>query len=152
MDFPIIDLLDNDASVAWIERHFHPQGLRCPHCQATHEQARFFRVNRGSGLTVYRCLCCDGIYHLYSGTLFAESQLTPEQVVLLLQGVLQGKSSRQIGRELGLTEKTVRKWRHRLQAQAEKLQPHTPLSDLETESDELFQNAGEKRGRTLRPA
>jgi hypothetical protein len=85
MDFPIIDLLDTDASSAWIERYFHLQGLRCPHCQATREQARFFRVNRGSGLTVYRCLHCDGIYDLYSRTLFADSQLTPEQVVLLLR-------------------------------------------------------------------
>lgn len=151
MDFPIIDLLDTDASTAWIERHFHPQGLKCPHCQALREQARFFRVNRGSGLTVYRCLRCDGIYHLYSGTLFAESQLTPEQVVLLLQGILQGKTSQQLGREIGLTEKTVRKWRHRVQAQAEVLQPDSPLSDVETESDELFQNAGEKRRGTLRP-
>lgn len=152
MDFPIIDLLDMDSSTAWVERHFHPQGLKCPHCQAGRDQARFFRVNRGSGLTVYRCLRCDGIYHLYSGTLFAESQLTPEQVVLLLQGVLQGKSSCQIGREIDLTEKTVRKWRHRLQAQAEHLQPDNPLSDVETESDERFQNAGEKRRGTLRPA
>lgn len=151
MDFPIIDLLDSDASIAWIERHFHPQGLMCPHCQASRNQARFFRVNRGSGLTVYRCLRCDGIYHLYSGTLFAESQLTPEQVVLLLHGVLQGKPSAQLGRELDLTEKTVRKWRHRLQAHAERLQPDSPLTDLETESDELFQNAGEKRRGTLRP-
>ncbi len=153
MDFPIIDLLDTDASATWIERYFHPQGLKCPHCQAPPQQARFFRVNRGSGLTVYRCLRCDGIYHLYSGTLFAESQLTPEQVVVLLQGVLQGKPSAQLGREIGLTEKTVRKWRHRVQAQAERLQPNSSLSDLATESDELFQNAGEKKGRgTLRPA
>jgi transposase-like protein len=145
MDFPIIDLLDSEASTAWIEQHFHPQGLMCPHCQAEREQGRSFRLNRGSGLTVYRCLRCDGIYNLYSGTLFADSQLTPEQVVLLLQGVLQGKSSQQIGREIGLTAKTVRKWRHRLQAQAEALQPQSPLTDLETESDEMFQNAGEKR-------
>jgi hypothetical protein len=101
---------------------------------------------------VYRCLRCAGIYHLYSGTLFAESQLTPEPVVLLLQGVLQGRSSCPIGREIGLTEKTVRKGRHRLQAQAEHLQPATAWSDVETESDELFQNAGEKRAGTLRPA
>jgi hypothetical protein len=151
MDFPIIDLLDTDASTVWVERHFHPQGLKCPHCQAPREQARFFRVNRGSGLTVYRCLCCDGIYNLYSETLFADSQLAPEQVVLLLQGILQGKPSAQLGREIGLTEKTVRKWRHRLQAQAERLQPDSPLPDLESESDELFQNAGEKRHGTLRP-
>jgi hypothetical protein len=64
------------------------------------DQARFFRVKRGSGLTVYRCRRSDGIYHLYSGTLFAESQLTPEQVVLLLQGVLQGECPHWTGNRL----------------------------------------------------
>jgi transposase-like protein len=151
MDFPIIDLLDLDESIAWLEKHFHREGLKCPHCQADHEQARFFRVNRGSGLAVYRCQQCQGIYHLYSGTLFAGSQLAPQQVVLLLQGVLQGKPSKQVARELGLSEKTVLLWRHRLQAQAETLQPPSALPDRAAESDEMFQNAGEKRDRTLRP-
>jgi transposase-like protein len=151
MDFPIIDLLDLDESMAWLEKHFHPKGLKCPHCQAGPEQARFFRVNHGSGLAVYRCQSCQGIYHLYSGTLFAGSQLAPQHVVLLLQGILQGKSSKQLARELGLTEKTVLKWRHRLHAQAERLQPTTPLNDQVTESDEMFQNTGEKRCGTLRP-
>jgi transposase-like protein len=151
MDFPIIDLLDLDESVAWLESHFHPEGLKCPHCQAGQEQARFFRVNHGSGLPVYRCRSCQGIYHLYSGTLFAGSQLAPQHVVLLLQGVLQGKPSKQLARELALTEKTVLLWRHRLQAQAERLQPATALPDRAGESDEMFQNAGEKRGRALRP-
>jgi transposase-like protein len=149
MDFAIIDLLDTEASLEWLEKHFHPDGLRCPHCQAGAEQRRFFRVNHGSGLPVYRCLTCAGMYHLYSGTVFAGGHLPPQQVILLLQGILQGKSSKQLARELRLTEVTVLKWRHRLQAQAERLQPETPLSDAETESDEMFQNAGEKRRRTL---
>jgi hypothetical protein len=42
------------------------------------------------------------VYTLYSGTVFAGSPLTPRHVVLLLQG----KPSRQLARELGLTEKT----------------------------------------------
>ena len=145
MDFPIIDLLDEDQSVAWLEQHLHPHGLRCPHCHARHEAARYFRANRGSGLEVYRCRQCQGIYHLYSGTVFEGSQLTPSQVVLLLRGVLQGHSSAQLARELRLAYKTVLKWRHRLQANAQRLQPDTPLSDRGSESDEMFQNAGEKR-------
>jgi transposase-like protein len=149
MDFSLLDLLDTDACLEWLEQHFHPEGLSCPHCAATHKMARFFRVNHGSGIPVYRCGRCDGIYHLYSGTVFAGCHLPPQQVVLLLEGVLQGKSSKQMARELGLTEKTVLKWRHRLQARAEALQPQTPLPDVETESDEMFQNAGEKRGGTL---
>lgn len=115
MDFPITDLLDEELSVAWLMKHFHPDGLKCPHCQAEHQEARYFRTNVGSGLAVYRCQQCDGIYHLYSGTLFEGSQLTPSQVVLLLRGVVQGQSSAQLSRELDLAYKTVLKWRHRLQ-------------------------------------
>jgi hypothetical protein len=100
-------------------------------------------------VAVYRCQQCDGIYHVYSGTLFEGSQLTPSQPVLLLRGVLQGQSSAQMSRELGLAYKTVLKWRRRLQTNAERLQPDTPLSDGTAESDELFQNAGEKRRGTL---
>ena len=146
MDFPIIDLLDEEQSIAWLQQHFHPHGWHCPHCQARFEQARFFRVNRGSGLEVYRCRCCHGVYTLYSGTVFEGSQLTPTQIVLLLRGVLQGQASAQLARELDLTEKTVLKWRHRLQERAEQVQPQTALPDQVTESDEMFQNAGGKRG------
>ena len=101
---------------------------------------------------MYRCQRCAGVYHLYSGTGLAGSQLTPLHVVLLLQGVLQGKPGNQLAREVGLTEKTVLKWRHRLQAQAERLQPETPWPDRETESDELLQNAGEKGMEHFNPA
>jgi len=145
MDFPITDLLDEDRSVAWLMEHFHPDGLSCPHCQADHSEARYFRSNVRSGLSVYRCTVCDGIYHLYSGTLFDGSQLTPMQVVLLLRGFLKGQSSAQLSRELDLAYKTVLKWRHRFQANAEVMQPDTPISDQASESDEMFQNAGEKR-------
>src|SRR6476661_6002339 len=143
MDFPILTLLDTEASVAWIEQHFHPDGFGCPHCQATLADARLFRTNRGSGLPVYRCRQCQGVYTLYTRTIFERAQLVPVLVVLLLRGVFQAQSSAQLARELALTEKTVLKWRHRLQAQAERIQPPTPLSDLNTESDEMFQNDGE---------
>ncbi len=146
MDFPIIDLLDEELSVAWLMKHFHPDGLKCPHCEADSLEARYFRTNVGSGLSVYRCHHCEGIYHLYSETLFEGCQLTPPQVVLLLRGLLQGQSSAQLSRELALGYKTVLKWRHRVQANAEALQPENAIPDSHSESDELFQNAGEKRG------
>ncbi len=64
--------------------------------------ARFFRINSGSGLPVYRCQQCQGIYNLYSGTVFAGSQLAPVHVVLSLRGVLQGQRSAHLAREIGL--------------------------------------------------
>jgi transposase-like protein len=151
MDFSLLEVMDDEISAEWVKKYFHPQGFGCSHCGARFEQARFFRANSGSGLSVYRCRQCQGIYHLYSGTIFEGSQLSPSQVVLLLRGFVQGQSSEQLARELGMTPKTVLKWRHRVQANAERMQPKTPVPDPETESDEMFQNAGEKRQRTLRP-
>jgi hypothetical protein len=43
--------------------------------------------------------------------------------------VFQGQSRAQLARELEPTEKTVVTWRHRLQAQAERIQPTTPLAE-----------------------
>jgi len=125
MDFPLLTLLDTQASVDWIEQHFHPDGFGCPHCPADLTEARVFRINRGSGLPVYRCRDCQGVYTLYSRTIFEGCHLLPAQVVLLLRGVFQGQASAHLARELELTEKTVLKWRHRLFAQAEAIRPDT---------------------------
>ena len=86
MDFPILDLIDNESATEWLVNHFHPNGLKCPHCQASVEEARPFRQTTASQLTVYRCLSCDGVYNLYSSTVFQQKQFTPAQVVLLPTG------------------------------------------------------------------
>ncbi|NIV94816.1 hypothetical protein GWN42_18995 [candidate division KSB1 bacterium] len=77
--------------------------------------------------------------------MFQQHHLTPMQVVLLMRGVLKGEPSKTLAAELDLNYKTVLTLRHQLQASAERLQPETPLTDDETETDEMFQNAGEKR-------
>lgn len=67
------------------------------------------------------------------------------QTVLLVRGVLKGEPSTTLSVELGINYQTVLNLRHDLQVNAEQLQPETPLLDDETETDEMFQNAGEKR-------
>ena len=145
MDFPIVELLDDDRSGAWLLRHFHPDGLRCPRCGATQSEAYRFRETKRSRLEVWRCKRCAQTYTLYSGTVFAGRHLPPPQVVLLLRGVVQGTSSAQLARELELSRTTVHEIRHQLHANAALLQPNNPLPDERTETDEMFQNAGEKR-------
>ena len=86
MDFPILDLIDNASATEWLLNHFHPDGLKCPHCESGVAEARPFRQTPTSQLTVYRCLVCDGIYNLYSSTVFQQKHLTPAQAVLLLRG------------------------------------------------------------------
>jgi transposase-like protein len=145
MDFPIIDLLDDELSSQWLLKHFHPNGLKCPHCGAALNQAREFRQTKTSQLTVYRCTLCQGIYNLYSRTVFEGRYFRPAQAVLLLRGVTKGQPSAEIAREIGVSRQTVLEVRQELQANAERHQPQTPLSDNQTETDEMFQNAGEKR-------
>src|SRR5918911_3409290 len=127
MIFPITDLLDDKQTEEWLLEHFHPKGLRCPKCAST--RRRFFRYTETSRLTVYRCLECEGIYNLYSGTLFEKKHLSPSQVVLLLRGVAKGGSSMRLAQELGVSRSTVHDLRKELQGNARRLQLEAPLTD-----------------------
>ena len=147
MIFPITELLDDSQSQKWILEHFHPDGLRCPKCNST--RRRFFRKTQTSQLTVYRCLECEGIYNLYSSTVFQKKHLRPSQVVLLLRGVSKGESSMKLAKELSLSRTTVHELRKHLQANAQSLQPDEPLVDEHVETDEMFHNAGRKGERHL---
>ena len=150
MIFPITELLDDHESLVWIEKHVHPQGLRCPDCGATKEEAREFRIHK-RGFVDYRCRACQRAYNLYTGTLFAGSNLEPRRVVLLVRGICKGEPATVLAEELALSRQCVHRWRHRLQANAYKMLSPRRLPDQETETDEMFQNAGEKRRQTLRP-
>jgi transposase-like protein len=150
MIFPITDLLDDGESSRWIARYFHPQGLRCPQCKSGVEQARLFRRSK-RGLADYRCKYCDRVYNLYSGTVFAGCGLSARQAVLLVRGVCKGERSAPLAEELGVCRSTVHLLRHKLQANAYGLLPEGALVDSETETDEMFQNSGEKRPAPRRP-
>ena len=63
----------------------------------------------------------------------------------MVRGVLKGEPATTLAAELDLDYKTVLELRRDLQANAHALQPKTALPDSETETDEMFQNAGEKR-------
>jgi hypothetical protein len=145
MDFPIVDLLDDELSIEWLRKHFHPDGQKCPHCDAGLDKAREFRQTKTSQLTVYRCNVCQGIYNLYSRTVFEGRYFRPAQAVLLLRGVTKGNPSAEIAREIGVSRQTVHEVRREIQANAQRGQPQTRLEDKRTETDEMFQNAGEKR-------
>ena len=89
MIFPLVELLDDHASSAWVEKHFHPKGVPCPGCGDTRAHAREFRRHK-RGLVDYRCYPCQRTYNLYTGTLFAGSNVEPRRVGLLIRGVCQG--------------------------------------------------------------
>jgi hypothetical protein len=139
MEFPITDLLSQEQSEQWILDYFHPDGLKCPRCRASVAEAYVHRQTKKSQLTVYRCRHCRQIYNLYSGTVFQQRHLRPQQVVLLLRGVVKGEATTTLAAELDVSYQTVLAIRHELQANAVAMQPDTPLPDHVTESDEMFQ-------------
>lgn len=152
MDFLIVDLISEDLAVSWLTDHFHraviitaSDGLKCPHCGTDVKEAREFRKTTRSRLIVYRCLKCDGVYNLYSGTVFEGRYLRPSQVILSLRGICKGEPTAQIAREICTTRQTVLKIRRAIQNRALAIQPDSALPDEKTETDEMFQNAGEKR-------
>jgi transposase-like protein len=151
MIFPITELLDEQESVAWVEKYFHPKGLRCPGCGTPTQQARAFRFQK-RGIVDYRCHHCQRTYNLYTGTIFAGSNLEPRRVVLLVRGVCKGDPATVLAEELSLSRQSVHRWRKRIQANAYEMLSQQAVPDAETETDEMFQNAGEKRGQTPRPA
>lgn len=104
-----------------ILRHFHPQGLRCPHCKATPKDGYFFRITQKSKLIVYRCRCCQGIYNLYSQTIFEARHLRPSQVVGLIKAVLNGDSAATIAHTLKIGRSTAIEWCQLLKSEAEHL-------------------------------
>ena len=145
MRFPIIELLDQRDCESWLLEYFHPEGLKCPKCQTDVTDAHLFRRTHKSNLEVYRCNVCQTVYNLYTNTVFQQRHLTPQQVVLLLRGVLKGETSATLADELEVSYQTVLDLRRDLHTNAALLQLETPLPDQVTESDEMFQNAGEKR-------
>jgi transposase-like protein len=150
MIFPISDLLSVSESTAWLEQHFHPEGLRCPRCSATREEARHFRTTR-RGLVDWRCRQCHTVFNVYRGTVFEKSGWSPVKAVLLIRGVCKGETSKGLAAELGVSRTTVLLMRGRLQRNGYATRTLTLLTDAVTETDEMFQNAGEKKRAASRP-
>jgi transposase-like protein len=147
IDFPITELLDDSASLMWLERHLHPDGLHCPRCRST--ARRLFRAQ--GDFPAYRCRACDGYYTLLTGTVFAKTRQRPATLVLLLRGVAKGEPTARLARELGLSRKQLHTLRQRLQTHVNATAPIHIMRGTAFEADELYQNAGEKKHPASRP-
>jgi ISXO2-like transposase domain len=140
MDFPIDDLMNQDACSQSLRDRFHPAGLRCPRRQAaagffTH---RYFR----EPVLDYRGPRCGRVFNAWTDTPFQGTQWRPSQIVLILRGFAQGTSTAPLARELSCSRRHLLDLRHRLQARARAGLDRTPWVDRVVEADEMDQNAG----------
>lgn len=141
MDFPILDLMDEQACYDFLCEALHPDGLVCPRCQSP--QYRIHRSHRDPVFD-FRCAGCGAVFNAWTGTALRGTHKTPAQVVLICRGLLQGVPTGRLARELGCDPKHLLELRHRLQHLAWKLLPRRRLPDSHAEADEMYQNAGEK--------
>jgi transposase-like protein len=141
LDFPIDKLMDDSICTLWLERHLHPQGLKCPHCGSG--TRRLFRAQ--GHFPAYRCRACEGYYTLLTGPVFAKTRQRPATLVLLLRGTAKGEPMARLARELGVSRKQLHTLRQRLQANLNTTAPIDMMIGTTFEVDELYQNAGEKK-------
>src|SRR5262249_26958437 len=127
IEFPIVELMSSQSSYEWLVEYFHPTGLVCPHCGRGLTKARQFRVTKSSQVPDYRCQGWYKAYNLYSGTVFGGRRLKPEQVVLLVRGVVKGEQAQVLANEVGVCRQTVQAIRAQMQANAQRIQPDNPL-------------------------
>jgi transposase-like protein len=141
IDFPIAQLLDDSIGLIWLERHLHPDGLKCRHCGSP--ARRLFRPQ--GHFPAYRCRVCDGDYTLLTGTVFENTRQRPATLVLLRRGIAKGEPTARLARELGLSRKQLHTLRQRIHTHVHETAPTDVMAGTAFEADELYQNAGEKK-------
>lgn len=149
MDFPIADLMDAKSCYDRLVQWLHPSGLKCPGCNRD-DRVRVHRKDRDP-LWEYRCWRCGRVFNAYTGTALQGTKRGPVQLMLILRGFAQGVSTARLSRELGCDRIELLRFRHKLQDSASRLRDLDPLADADVEADEMYQNAGEKRGSAPRP-
>ena len=149
MDFPLTELMDEDACYAKLLHWLHPDGLACPRCGAR-DGLGVHRRHRAPILD-YRCKGCRRVFNAWTGTALQGSRRSAVELMLILRGFAQGVPTARLARELECDRKELLTLRHRLQHAAWRYRGQCRLNDAVVEADEMYQNAGEKRRAAHRP-
>ncbi len=126
------------ASVAYMEQKRWPRGVQCPHCQSYNVAA-----TKAAKPMPYRCRACRKHFSVRTGTVLAESPLPIQRWLMaayLMTAARKGISSVQLGKQLGVTQKTAWFLEHRIR---EALQDRGGLLGPEVEVDETYMGGKE---------
>lgn len=142
MDFAIGNLMDEQACYDFLVDVFQPDGICCPNgCEK--DRLGVHKRNRAP-ILVYRCKSCGRVFTAFTETVLANVRRSTTDMVLILRGITQGVSTAQLARELECDPDRLLDLRHKIQAHVAAKLDRTSLQDEVTETDEMFQNAGEK--------
>jgi len=150
MDFPIVDLMDQEGCRQKLFDLLHPDGLACPRCGAR-DGLTIHRRRPDSPVVDHRCKGCRRVFNMYTNTPWQGTHHGPAQILLILRGIAKGEPTAKLAREVGVSRQHLLRLRHEIQARTLAAAGHAPLPDDQTEADEMYQNAGEKRDPARRP-
>jgi transposase-like protein len=83
MDFPITDLMDEDACYAKLVYWLHPGGFACPRC-GRDDRMSVHRRGRAPVLD-FRCGHCHRVFNAFTGTSHGVKR-RPAELILILRG------------------------------------------------------------------
>ncbi|MCX7306498.1 MAG: IS1595 family transposase [Afipia sp.] len=102
--YQLSKMYPNEVSArTYMESRRWPSGAICPHCQ---EAKRITPRPKG----FYRCNACKKDFTVRTGTIFERSHISLDKWILamyLLMTARKGVSSLQLGKEIGVTQKSA---------------------------------------------
>lgn len=141
----LIDVLktypDEKTCVKHLESLRWPKGVVCPHCGRSR---KIYRLKRAFA---YKCGDCQKDFSVRKGTIFEESRLPLQKwfaAVWLVTSNRKGINSMQLGREIGVTQKTAWFMLGRLRAVAAAMGTLGGPMDGTVEADETYLGGKEK--------
>jgi hypothetical protein len=146
MDFPLHDLLDEQKCYEKLIDLLHNGDLLSPYsCSKNY----VINDSRRSPVITYKDKKTGGYFTIYTATIFEWTHFKCSEVILIIRGFQQGVSTAQLSRELGRDYQNLLELRHKFMACGFYNLNRSALSDKVTETDEMFQNAGEKGDKHL---
>ena len=143
VQFPLQSLMSYAECYNFLLSLLHPNGLHCPqgHPLVEGQKPHKFRKN---GLPCYRCATCGKVFNIFRDTILQGIHYDCIKIVLMLRGFAKGETTQMLSEELNVSYNALLDWRHLLQEFAFENRDVSVLKDKAVESDEVFQNAGEK--------
>jgi len=143
LQFPLDNLMDYDKCYNFLSTIFHEKGFCCPlgHALPKDQSPHYKRKN---GMPCFLCRKCKKTFNIFTNTILKGAHYDCVKIVLILQGIAQGKTTQHLSKELSLGYNGLLKLRHKVQELSYENRLYTQMEDGEVESDEVFINAGEK--------
>jgi len=141
MDFPINSLLSEEKCYEWLIEFLHGGTLQSPYSKTTDY---VINDSRRTPVIQYYDKLTGRTFNIFTHTVFQGTHFSCTEVVLIIRGLVQGVSTAQLARELETDYQNLLELRHKIMENGYHNKPQIPLPDKVTETDEMFQNAGEK--------